>query len=48
MSLCFGSRLDASHELDLLYECPGSVDEVTVKGGYRFTLYLLMTDAGSV
>lgn len=46
MSLCFGSCLDVSHEVDLLYECPGSVDKVTVNGGYRFTLYVLMTDGG--
>lgn len=40
--------LTLSHEVDLLYECLGSVDKVTVNDGYRFALYLLMPDVGSV
>lgn len=48
MSLCFGSCLNMSRGVDLLYECPGSVDKVTVNDGYWFTLYLVMLDMGSV
>lgn len=47
-SLCFGSCPDVSHEVDLLYECRGSAAKVTANGSYRFTLYLLLPDVGSV